>query len=79
MTITCPYCQQPAALVAGDVIYPHRPDLAGKAIATEQLWCVYVQGPDDIIPAPDRDKRAGRVRRRLTRLLLTTCQKQPSH
>ncbi len=26
----CPYCTKPAALVGGDVIYPHRPDLAEK-------------------------------------------------
>ena len=25
--IVCPYCQQKAELVTGDVIYPHRPDL----------------------------------------------------
>jgi len=30
MSTTCPYCQKPAALVTGDVIYPHRPDLAAK-------------------------------------------------
>ena len=28
--IDCYYCQQPAKLVGGDVIYPHRPDLASK-------------------------------------------------
>lgn len=27
---TCPYCNNPAELVGGDAIYPHRPDLAGK-------------------------------------------------
>jgi hypothetical protein len=27
-TPTCPYCSQPAKLVTGAVIYPHRPDLA---------------------------------------------------
>lgn len=26
----CPYCGQQAKLVSGDVIYPHRPDLASK-------------------------------------------------
>jgi hypothetical protein len=26
--VTCPYCTQPAKLVDGSVIYPHRPDLA---------------------------------------------------
>ena len=25
-------------------------------IVAELLWCVYVQGPDDVIPAPNRDK-----------------------
>jgi hypothetical protein len=30
MTPYCQYCKQPAELVGGDVIYPHRPDLAGK-------------------------------------------------
>lgn len=25
--VICSYCQQPAQLVGGDVIYPHRPDL----------------------------------------------------
>jgi hypothetical protein len=30
VTINCDYCAQPAALVTGDVIYPHRPDLAHK-------------------------------------------------
>lgn len=25
--VTCPYCQRPAMLVAGDAVYPHRPDL----------------------------------------------------
>ena len=29
MPCTCPYCKQPAQLVGGDVIYPHRPELAG--------------------------------------------------
>lgn len=28
--VICPYCQKRAQLVGGDVIYPHRPDLAGK-------------------------------------------------
>lgn len=28
MSLTCTYCGQPATLVSGDVIYPHRPDLA---------------------------------------------------
>lgn len=27
--VNCPYCEQPAALVTGAVIYPHRPDLHG--------------------------------------------------
>jgi len=31
--IVCHYCGQPAKLVGGDVIYPHRPDLAAK-----QFW-----------------------------------------
>lgn len=26
----CPYCGNPAANVGGDVVYPHRPDLAPK-------------------------------------------------
>ena len=28
--LTCPYCTQPAILVGGREIYPHRPDLAAK-------------------------------------------------
>lgn len=28
MSCTCQYCKQPAKLVTGEVIYPHRPDLA---------------------------------------------------
>jgi hypothetical protein len=28
MTLDCRYCGQPARLVSGDQIYPHRPDLA---------------------------------------------------
>lgn len=28
--VDCPYCQQPASLVGGRAIYPHRPDLYGK-------------------------------------------------
>lgn len=28
--VFCQYCNQPAALVTGTVIYPHRPDLAQK-------------------------------------------------
>lgn len=28
MNISCDYCRRPAQLVGGDVIYPHRPDLA---------------------------------------------------
>lgn|SRR4030065_715298 len=28
--IICPYCWKPAALVTGDVVYPHRPDLGEK-------------------------------------------------
>jgi len=27
MKVECPYCHQPAKLVTGEVIYPHRPDL----------------------------------------------------
>ena len=27
---TCDYCANPAELVTGDAIYPHRPDLSGK-------------------------------------------------
>ena len=27
MNVTCPYCQQPAQLVSGLIIYPHRLDL----------------------------------------------------
>lgn len=30
LSVNCDYCQQLAFLVSGDVIYPHRPDLAGK-------------------------------------------------
>jgi hypothetical protein len=30
MKISCPYCGALAILVGGDVIYPHRPDLASK-------------------------------------------------
>ncbi len=30
MPVNCDYCRQPAALVDGTVIYPHRPDLAHK-------------------------------------------------
>jgi hypothetical protein len=30
MTVSCDYCGKPAELVAGDVIYPHREDLAAK-------------------------------------------------
>lgn len=28
--VFCPYCHFPAEIVGGDVIYPHRPDLAHK-------------------------------------------------
>lgn len=28
--VRCPYCNKPAKIVNGKVIYPHRPDLAGK-------------------------------------------------
>lgn len=30
MSVICPYCQQPAKLVGGEVIYPYCPDLAAK-------------------------------------------------
>jgi hypothetical protein len=30
MSVTCDYCGQPATLVGGDVIYPHRSDLRDK-------------------------------------------------
>jgi hypothetical protein len=30
MAITCPYCHNPAELVSGGVIYPHRPDLHSR-------------------------------------------------
>lgn len=30
MQVRCPYCHNPAKLVGGDVIYPHRPDLFAK-------------------------------------------------
>lgn len=29
MACICPYCRSPAEIVGGDIIYPHRPDLAG--------------------------------------------------
>lgn len=29
-TPPCPYCRKPSQLVGGDVVYPHRPDLASK-------------------------------------------------
>lgn len=28
--VFCPYCDKPAELVGGEVIYPHRPDLASR-------------------------------------------------
>jgi len=28
--VVCPYCDLPATLVSGDIIYPHRPDLRTK-------------------------------------------------
>lgn len=28
--MTCPYCSGPVAFVGGDVVYPHRPDLAER-------------------------------------------------
>lgn len=28
--VTCPYCGEPAALVFGEALYPHRPDLYAK-------------------------------------------------
>lgn len=30
MPVICPYCKNPAVLVTGATIYPHRPDLHGK-------------------------------------------------
>jgi len=30
MAVVCPYCERNAELVNGNVIYPHRPDLAAK-------------------------------------------------
>lgn len=30
MDVPCAYCNNPAEFVGGDVIYPHRPDLADK-------------------------------------------------
>lgn len=30
MKVVCPYCDRPAKLVTGTVIYPHRPDLFEK-------------------------------------------------
>lgn len=30
MTVVCPYCDKPAVLVGGNVIYPHRDDLTHK-------------------------------------------------
>jgi len=30
MSITCPYCNEPARLVGGHIIYPHRPALYAK-------------------------------------------------
>lgn len=41
MTVQCPYCQQPAALVTGAIVYPHRPDLHAKKFwycVTDQAW-----------------------------------------
>lgn len=33
MTVTCPYCGNPAQFVSGAVVYPHRDDLGDK-----QFW-----------------------------------------
>lgn len=30
MNVTCDYCHRPVALVKGNVVYPHRPDLFSK-------------------------------------------------
>lgn len=30
--VTCPYCNEPAALVPASTIYPHRPDLFAKEL-----------------------------------------------
>lgn len=41
MIVNCDYCQQPAQLVGGDRIYPHRPDLAHKRFwlcANDNAW-----------------------------------------
>jgi hypothetical protein len=31
-SVICPYCNQTAVLVTGDVVYPHRPDLYEKRL-----------------------------------------------
>lgn len=40
--LLCAYCQQPTKLVGGDVIYPHRPDLAEKRFYQCEPCVAYV-------------------------------------
>lgn len=47
----CPYCSGPSALVSGDVIYPHRPDLHEKKFYSCASCNAYVGcHPGTVVP-----------------------------
>lgn len=46
-SVTCPYCECPAGMVTGKVVYPHRPDLHDKLFymcAPCFAWCGVHEG-----------------------------------
>lgn len=52
MSITCPYCDKPAELVGGNVIYPHRP-----ALHIKKYWLC--RPCDAHVGCHDRNERFG--------------------
>lgn len=64
--VNCQYCQNPAVLVGGVVIYPHRPDLAAKRFwycSGCQAWVGCHRGTDrrlgHLADANDRALKSG--------------------
>ena len=58
---TCPYCNQPAALVTGAVIYPHRPDLHHKMFWQCKPCKAFVGCHDKGVGQGDGTKPLGRL------------------
>lgn len=53
--LVCPYCQAPAALVGGQALYPHRPDLAARRFWLCSPCDAYVGCHAQGAPVPQRN------------------------